>query len=220
MSGGLASITGDGTGDLIAVAIPGGEPLIHKEIGEIVKAKGIPLHVDAVQSAGKLPLDLKRTAVDLLTISGHKFHGPKGVGALYVRRGITFPPFMIGGHQERNRRAGTENVAGIIGMGKAAELASVHLDEYAHRVRALRDRLEAALLESCAEVRINAIVHIRTVLPADAVVPLGWIAVGDPAFDFELPLLDAETHERTGETARLSSLAGGRPVALIFGSYT
>ena len=74
-----------------------------------------------------MPLDVKNSPVDLLTISGHKFHAPKGVGALYVRRGITFPPFIIGGHQERSRRAGTENVAGIVGMGKAAELAVEHL---------------------------------------------------------------------------------------------
>jgi cysteine desulfurase len=89
----------------------------------MTRAKKIPFHVDAVQAAGKIPLKVSELPVDLLTISGHKFHAPKGVGALYVRRGITFPPFMIGGHQERNRRAGTENVASIIGMGKAAEIA-------------------------------------------------------------------------------------------------
>jgi cysteine desulfurase len=92
-------------------------------IGEIVKAKGIPFHVDAVQAAGKVPLKVKDSPVDLLTISGHKFHAPKGIGALYVRRGVKFPPFIIGGHQEKNRRAGTENVAGIVGMGIAAESA-------------------------------------------------------------------------------------------------
>ncbi|MBI2985273.1 MAG: cysteine desulfurase NifS [Deltaproteobacteria bacterium] len=124
-------------------------------IGEIVKAKGIPLHVDAVQVAGKIPLDLKGSPVDLLTISGHKFHGPKGVGALYVRRGITFRPFMIGGHQERNRRGGTENVAGIVGMGKAAEVAGKRLGEEGARVRALRDRLEKFLLDACPGARIN-----------------------------------------------------------------
>jgi len=94
-----------------------------EQIGEIVKSKGVPFHVDAVQAAGKLARDVKNSPVDLMTLSAHKFHGPKGVGALYVRRGMTFPPFIIGGHQERSRRAGTENVAGIVGMGKAAELA-------------------------------------------------------------------------------------------------
>ncbi|HEY7165768.1 MAG TPA: cysteine desulfurase NifS [Candidatus Binatia bacterium] len=124
-------------------------------IGEIVKAKGIPFHVDAVQAAGKIPLNIKAAPIDLLTISGHKFHGPKGVGALYVRRGITFPPFMIGGHQERNRRAGTENVASIIGMGKAAEMALEHLSQDSGRIRALRDRLEATIGDSCPGARVN-----------------------------------------------------------------
>jgi cysteine desulfurase len=124
------------------------------KIGEIVKAKGIPLHVDAVQAAGKMPLEVKTSSVDLLTISGHKFHGPKGIGALYVRRGITFPPFIIGGHQEKNRRAGTENVAGIVGMGEAAEVARRKLGEV-EAVRALRDRLEQGLLESCPDCRVN-----------------------------------------------------------------
>jgi cysteine desulfurase len=124
-------------------------------IGEIVRAKGIPFHVDAVQAAGKIPFKVNELGVDLLTLSGHKFHGPKGVGALYVRRGISFPPFMIGGHQERNRRAGTENVAGIIGMGKAAELALKHLPEDAERIRALRDQLEVSLAQSCPDCRVN-----------------------------------------------------------------
>jgi cysteine desulfurase len=125
------------------------------EIGAIVRSKGIPLHVDGVQAAGKLPLNAKDLPIDLLTISGHKFHAPKGVGALYVRRGIPFPPFMIGGHQERNRRAGTENVAAIIGMGKAAEIALDRLAEDATRVRKLRDQLETLLLDSCPDSRVN-----------------------------------------------------------------
>ena len=125
------------------------------KIGEIAKSKGIPFHVDAVQAAGKIPLNMKDTPVDLLTISGHKFHGPKGIGALYVRRGLVFPPFIIGGHQEKNRRAGTENVAGIVGMGVAAESARKNLAEDGGGVRALRDRLEEALLQSCPDARIN-----------------------------------------------------------------
>ncbi len=125
------------------------------EIAEIVRAKGIPFHVDAVQAAGKLPIHVKDLPVDLLTISGHKFYAPKGVGALYVRRGITFPPFMIGGHQERNRRAGTENVAAIIGMGLAAEVALGHIAEDSVSVRKLRDRLETLMLKSCPDSRVN-----------------------------------------------------------------
>jgi cysteine desulfurase len=126
-----------------------------EKIGQIVKAKGIPLHVDAVQAAGKIPLKVKDSPVDLLTISGHKFHAPKGIGALYVRRGVVFPPFIIGGHQEKNRRAGTENVAGIVGMGVAAETARKALAEDSERIGALRDRLEEALLRSCPDCRVN-----------------------------------------------------------------
>jgi cysteine desulfurase len=127
---------------------------IHK-IGEIVKAKGIPFHVDAVQAAGKIPLKVKDSPVDLLTISGHKFHAPKGIGALYVRRGVAFPPFIIGGHQEKNRRAGTENVAGIVGMGEAAGLMQQNLMQESEGIRKLRDQLEEGLLQSCPDCRVN-----------------------------------------------------------------
>src|SRR5689334_5825734 len=125
-----------------------------EKIGEIVRSKNIPLHVDAVQAAGKLSLKVKELPIDLLTLSAHKFHAPKGIGALYVRRGLTFSPFMIGGHQERNRRAGTENVASIIGMGKAAEIALNQIGDEV-RVKELRDQLEALLLESCPGSRVN-----------------------------------------------------------------
>ena len=121
-----------------------------EEIGAIVREKGIPFHVDD-QAAGRLPIDAKDLPVDLLTISGHKFYAPKGVGALYVRRGITFQPFMIGGHQERNRRAGTENVASIIGMGLAAEIALSRGSHDFLSIKKLRDRLEGLLLESCRQ---------------------------------------------------------------------
>jgi cysteine desulfurase len=116
-----------------------------EQIGAIAKEYGAAFHVDAVQVAGKLPLDMKTSTIDLMTISGHKLHAPKGVGALYVRRGFRFRPLLIGGHQERGRRAGTENVAGIIGLGKAAELAQLHLAEIA-RIKKFRDRLEKGLL--------------------------------------------------------------------------
>jgi cysteine desulfurase len=128
-----------------------------EEIGALVKSKGILFHVDAVQAAGKTRLNLKASSIDLLTISGHKFHGPKGIGALYVRRGITFRPLLIGGHQERRRRSGTENVAGIIGMGKAAELALSHLTEESGQIGKLRDQLEASLLASCSGAVINGV---------------------------------------------------------------
>jgi cysteine desulfurase len=126
-----------------------------EEIGAMVRSKGIPFHVDAVQAAGKLAISVKELPVDLLTISAHKFYAPKGVGALYVRRGLTFSPFMIGGHQERNRRAGTENVAAIVGMGKAAEIALERRAEDSLRIGKLRDLLERLLLESCPGSRVN-----------------------------------------------------------------
>mgnify|MGYP003579736303 CR=1 FL=1 len=126
-----------------------------EQIGVIVKSRGAPFQVDAVQAAGKLPIDVKNSPVDLMTLSAHKFHGPKGVGALYVRRGLTFPPFIIGGHQERSRRAGTENVAGIVGMGKAAELALKNQKYDSVKIRALRDQLQDSLLEACPSARVN-----------------------------------------------------------------
>ncbi|MEB3336963.1 MAG: cysteine desulfurase NifS [Leptolyngbyaceae bacterium] len=116
-----------------------------EQIGAIAKEYGATFHVDAVQVAGKLPLNMKTSTIDLLTISGHKLHAPKGVGALFVRRGFRFRPLLIGGHQERGRRAGTENVAGIVGLGKAAELAQLHLADVATEKK-LRDRLEKGLL--------------------------------------------------------------------------
>ncbi len=124
-----------------------------EQVGALAKAYGATFHVDAVQVAGKLPLNLKTSTVDLMTISGHKLHAPKGVGALYVRRGFRFRPLLIGGHQERGRRAGTENVAGIIGLGKAAELAQLHLTDVAQEKK-LRDRLEKGLL-TIPETEIN-----------------------------------------------------------------
>jgi cysteine desulfurase len=116
-----------------------------EQIGMIAKEYGAAFHVDAVQVVGKLPLNLKTSTIDLMTLSGHKLHAPKGVGALYVRRGFRFRPLLIGGHQERGRRAGTENVVGIIGLGKAAELAQLHLADVAQE-KQLRDRLEKGLL--------------------------------------------------------------------------
>ena len=120
-----------------------------------LRSRGIVLHTDAVQAVGKLPIDLARTGVDLLSLSGHKFHGPKGIGALYIRKGTKFKPLMVGGHQEHGRRAGTENVPGILGLGKACELAAANLDDLGTRVRGLRDRLEHTLLEAVPQCMVN-----------------------------------------------------------------
>ncbi|MEW5804753.1 MAG: cysteine desulfurase NifS [bacterium] len=125
------------------------------EIAGIVKEKGAVFHTDAVQTVGKVPLNLKESSIDMLSLSGHKLHAPKGVGALYLRGGVRFTPFLMGGHQERGRRGGTENVASIIGLGKACELAFLHIDEERTRVRALRDRLENSILEQVPNARVN-----------------------------------------------------------------
>jgi cysteine desulfurase len=126
-----------------------------EEIGEIVKARGIPFHTDGVQAAGKIPLNMKKSKLDMLSLSGHKLHAPKGIGVLYIRKGTRFSPFMIGGHQEKGRRGGTENVPYIIGLGKACELAKKHLDEENAKVKALRDYLEAKLLEKIPNTLVN-----------------------------------------------------------------
>jgi cysteine desulfurase len=126
-----------------------------EEIGEVVKAKGIPFHTDAVQAAGKIPLNMRKSKIDTLSISGHKLHAPKGIGVLYVRRGTALSPFMIGGHQEGGKRAGTENVAGIVAIGKACELAQKYMAEENDRVCKLRDKLEAGLLATCLDARLN-----------------------------------------------------------------
>lgn len=125
------------------------------EIAEIVKARGIPFHTDAVQAVGKLPIDLSRLPVDLLSLSGHKLHAPKGIGVLYIRRGTKITPFMIGGHQEKGRRGGTENVPYIVGLGKAFELAEKHMQEGTNRMALLRDRLQGGFLERIPGVLIN-----------------------------------------------------------------
>ncbi len=126
-----------------------------EEIGEIVKAKGITFHTDAVQAAGKVPLNTKKSTIDMLSISGHKLHAPKGIGILYIRKGTRFSPFLIGGHQEKGRRGGTENVPYIIGLGKACELAKKHLDEENTKVKALRDYLEAKILDRIPNTLVN-----------------------------------------------------------------
>ncbi len=118
-----------------------------ERLAELAHQTGALFHTDAVQAVGKLPIDLKASAIDMLSLSGHKLHGPKGIGALYVRKGVRLRPLIRGGHQERGRRAGTENVPGIIGLGKAAELALEHMADEQTRVAALRDRLEQGLLQ-------------------------------------------------------------------------
>ena len=126
-----------------------------EEIAAKINARGIVFHTDAVQAVGKVPVDVSQAKVDMLSLSGHKVHAPKGIGVLYIRKGTKFAPFMIGGHQEHGRRGGTENVAAIIGLGKACELAKNHLVDINSRVKGLRDKLENALLEKVPNAMIN-----------------------------------------------------------------
>jgi cysteine desulfurase len=130
-------------------------------IAELAKARGVVFHTDAVQAVGKIPINLKNSSIDLLSISGHKLHAPKGVGALYVRRGTRVATFMHGGHQEFGRRGGTENVPGIIAFGKACQLAQQHMEEENTKVRLLRDRLESGILKSCPDCFVNGDVENR-----------------------------------------------------------
>lgn len=126
-----------------------------EKIAEICKARGAIFHTDAVQVAGKIPVDVGRVPVDMLAMSGHKFHAPKGIGIFYVRKGTKVKPFMLGGHQESGRRAGTENVPYIIGLAKACELARLGMADEAKKLTALRDRLETGILATCPNVRVN-----------------------------------------------------------------
>lgn len=126
-----------------------------EEIAKKAKERGIVFHTDAVQAVGKVPIDLSRSPIDMLSLSGHKLHAPKGVGVLYIRKGTKFSPYLLGGHQEKGRRAGTENVASIIGLGKACRLAKNHLQEENERVRQLRDKLEKELITRIPNTIVN-----------------------------------------------------------------
>lgn len=126
-----------------------------REIGEILRDRKIIFHTDAVQAAGKLPINVRELPVDMLSLSGHKIHAPKGIGVLYLRKGTRFTPLMIGGHQERGRRAGTENIASIIGLGKACELVQRDGAAEAVRIAGLRDLLETSILSACPDSRVN-----------------------------------------------------------------
>ncbi len=126
-----------------------------EKMAQMAKKCGVLFHTDAVQAAGKIPINMNNSAVDMLSISGHKLHAPKGVGALYLRRGSRFLPFLRGGHQERNRRSGTENVTSIIGLGKAAEIARDHIDEENTAVKVMRDRLEEKILKRVPRTILN-----------------------------------------------------------------
>jgi len=143
------------------------------EIGKLAKEKGITFHTDAVQAVGAIPLDVQAMNVDLLSMSGHKFHGPKGIGVLYIRKGVRIDNFMHGGAQERSKRAGTENLAAIVGMGKAIELATQNLEANAAHMTRLRDKLINGILERIPDVRLNG--HPTNRLPNNCNVSVRYI---------------------------------------------
>lgn len=126
-----------------------------QKMAEMAREKGVLFHTDAVQAVGKVPFRLSETAIDMLSLSGHKLHAPKGIGVLYIRKGVRFRPFLRGGHQERGRRAGTENVPYIIGMGEAARLAAASMEAERRDVARLRDRLESGLLKAIPDCMVN-----------------------------------------------------------------
>jgi cysteine desulfurase len=132
-----------------------------EKAAELAHERGILFHTDAVQAVGKMPIDIEKNTIDMLSFSGHKLHAPKGIGVLYIRKGTRFSPFLIGGHQERGRRGGTENTPSIVGLGKACELASARLGAENTTVKRLRDRLEAALLARIPQSRVNGDIQER-----------------------------------------------------------
>ncbi len=137
-----------------------------KEIAQIAKEKGVLFHTDGVQAIGNIPVDVKELGVDLMAMAAHKIYGPKGVGALYIRKGIKLHSLVHGGAQEKKRRAGTENIAGIVGFGKAAELATIHLEEHEEKLTKLRDKLIKGVLEKIPYSRLNGSLEHR--LPGNA----------------------------------------------------
>ena len=143
------------------------------EIGKIAKKAGILFHTDAVQAIGAIPVDVKEWNVDMLSLSGHKFHAPKGVGALYIRKGIRISNLIYGGAQERGLRAGTENLPGIVGLGKAIELAVAELPEYAERMTKLRDKLIDGILSNISDVQLNG--HRTQRLPGNVNVSVRYV---------------------------------------------
>jgi cysteine desulfurase len=126
-----------------------------EKAAELAHDRGVLFHTDAVQAVGKIPINMKKNVIDMLSISGHKLHAPKGIGVLYVRKGTKFSPFLIGGHQEKERRGGTENTPSIIGLGKACELAARNMETENTRVKKLRDKLETELLARIPNSRVN-----------------------------------------------------------------
>ena len=156
------------------------EPI--KEISKISKEKNIIFHTDAVQAVGNIPIDVKGMGIDMLSMSGHKIHAPKGIGALYVKKDIEFDKFMNGGHQEKNKRAGTENLAGIVGMGKACEIAKENMDYHIKHTKSLRDYYLEKVKKNIKDIKINGSIEHR--LPGNA--NISFLGIDSTALLLEL----------------------------------
>ena len=144
-----------------------------KEIGQIAKENNIIFHTDAVQAVGNIKIDVQDLNIDSLSLSGHKFYGPKGVGALYVKTNVKFKKYISGGHQERNKRAGTENVAGIVGMGKAMEMAYTSLEEHNLKIQQLKDYYEEQIQAKIPYIKING--DLKNRLPGNSNISFRFI---------------------------------------------
>lgn len=161
------------------------------DIARMARSRGVLVHTDAVQAVGRIRVDVTELDVDLLSLSGHKLHGPKGIGALYVRQGVSLAPWLRGGSQERRRRAGTENLPGIVGLGTACELAGERLVEDARQVERLRDRLERGLTEALPDLRVNG--HPEQRLPNTLNVTVPGLAGEDLVLNLDLLGIAAST---------------------------
>jgi cysteine desulfurase len=193
------------------------EPI--SEIGEIAREAEIYFHTDAVQTLGHIPVNVNNLKVDLLAVSAHKLYGPKGVGALYIRKGTRITPFIHGGEQEKRRRASTENVPGIVGFGKAAELARLEIDEEAGRLTALRNHFIDGLMTSIEDIRLNG--HPTTRLPNNVSINVSYVEGESMVLNLDLEGICAST----GSACSASSLepshvliATGLPHELAHGS--
>ena len=189
------------------------------EISKITREKGVYLHTDAVQAVGRIPIDVQALGVDLLSISAHKLYGPKGIGALYVRKGIRISPILWGGGQERGKRSGTENVPGIVGLGKAAELAAATMTSEAERLVVLRDRLIVGVLAMVPETRLNG--HPTQRLPNNANFSFDYVEGESVCLNLDLAGISASPGSACSSTSTAPShvlLALGLPQHQAFGS--
>ena len=157
------------------------EPI--EDIAQIAKEKNIIFHTDAVQAVGNVKIDVKSMGIDMLSLSGHKIYGPKGIGALYVRQSIDFEKFMNGGHQEKNRRAGTENTAGIVGLGKASELANENIDNHIKQLKGLRDYYLEQVNKRISNIKINGAINAR--LPGNSNISFEGVNGSDLLYELD-----------------------------------